>query len=362
MVGPILGPTLGGYLTDVSTWRWTFYVNVPVGIFTLLLANIIPDTPTKSRAMDWTGLFLISIAIGGLQFVLDRGNSDDWFGSTSICVVTYLALASFLGFTLHNMQSRTRTVFDLKIFKDRNFAVASILLCIFGLGLYGMMVIQPIMMEGLFNYPALTTGLMMAPRGISGMVSMMIVGKLITRIDARWLIISGIIISVCGMSIGTNYSITYISPFWLIFPMLLQGFGLGMVFVPLSTVAFSTLPVQTRTEAAGLFSLLRTIGSSIGISVAITIATRRTQIFWNQLGGFITPYNHAVYQYLNPLNLHPNQPLGAMVLTNTLSQQAQMLSFVNVFAFIMWCFIFMIPLALLLKQGKKSVKVPALSE
>lgn len=353
MVGPILGPTLGGYLTEVSTWRWTFYVNVPVGILTLLLANIIPDTAKKMRQMDWTGLLLISIAIGGLQYVLDRGNTDDWFHSRGISFITYLTVTAFLGFILHSMQERSRTVFDLAIFKDRNFAVASILLCIFGLGLYGMMVIQPIMMEGLLNYPALTAGLMMAPRGISGMISMMLVGRLISRVDPRWLIIIGILISIVGLSICTQYSIDNISPFWLIFPMLLQGFGLGMVFVPLSTIAYSTLPIDLRTEAAGVFSLLRTIGGSIGISISITLATRGAQFFWNELGGFVTPYNYLVYQYLQPLHLQPTQPLGASILGNMLLQQAQMLSFVNVFAFIMWCFVFMIPLVLFLRKGKK---------
>ncbi len=351
MVGPIIGPTLGGYLTEFASWRWTFYVNVPMGLFTLLLVNIIPDTSTRNRAMDWTGLALISTAIGGTQYVLDRGNSVDWFNSTSICVTTYFAITAFIGFILHNMQPHTRTVFDLSIFKDRNFALASILLCIFGLGLYGMMVIQPIMMENLFDYPPLTAGLMMAPRGISGMISMMLIGKVITRIDPRSLIIMGILISLAGISIGTHYSIDNMSPFWLIWPMALQGFGLGMIFVPLSTMAYSTLSIQMRTEAAGLFSLLRTIGSSIGISIAITIATRRTQLFWNQLGGFINPYNTVVNHYLNPLNLHPEQPIGAAVLGNMLIEQAQMLSYVNVFAFIMWCFVLMIPLALLLKRS-----------
>jgi DHA2 family multidrug resistance protein len=353
MVGPILGPTLGGYLTDVSTWRWTFYVNVPVGIFALLLANCVPEMPTKSRKMDWTGLICISMAIGGLQYVLDRGNADDWFQSTSICFVTYLAVTGCLGFIFHSMYSKT-SVFDLKIFTDRNFLVSSILLCIFGLGLYGMMVIQPIMMQGLYYYPPLMAGLMMAPRGISGMISMMVVGKLMKYVDSRLFIICGLLVSIYGMSIGTRYSLHSMSPFWLFFPMLIQGVGLGMVFVPLSTIAFSTLPISLRTEAAGLFSLLRTLGGSIGISVAITIATRGTQVFWNQLGAWITPYNNQVVQYLAPMNLLPTDPKGAALLGNLVLRQAQMMSFVNVFAFIMWCFICMIPLVFVIKKGRKT--------
>lgn len=289
--------------------------------------------------------------------MLDRGNQADWFESTSICVMTFIAVSAFLGFLLHNYQNTTKMVFDLSIFKDWNFTMACILLCIFGLGLYGVLVVQPMMMESLLDYPALTTGFMMAPRGISGMISMMIVAQLIKRVDPRLLIVAGILISVLGMYVGTYYSLNYLSPFWLLFPMVLQGFGLGMVFVPLGFLAYSTLDMSKRTEAAGLYSLLRTIGSSIGISIAITIYTRDSQVFWNQLGGFLTPFNVALRQFLAPLNLHPTQTLGAAILHQQLYQQAAMLAFINVFAFIMWCFLCMLPLVLLLKKPRAGTKL-----
>jgi MFS transporter, DHA2 family, multidrug resistance protein len=246
-------------------------------------------------------------------------------------------------------------VFNLAVFKDRNFAVSSILLCAFGLGLYGMMVIQPIMMEGLLNYPALTTGLMLAPRGIAGMVSMVCVSKLINRIDPRLLTLTGILVCALGLAIGTHYSLQNISPFWLIGPMILQGFGLGMIFVPLSTIAYSTLPNHLRTEAAGLFSLVRTIGGSIGISIAMTLFTRQSQVFWHELGGYINPFNPALYHYLAKT---PHASLKAqeslVMLNHLLLQQSQMMSFINVFAAIMWCFILMIPLLLLFKKTNKT--------
>lgn len=351
MVGPILGPTLGGYLTDISSWRWTFYVNIPVGLFTLLLANVLPDTPTHERKMDWKGLALISIAIGGLQYVLDRGNQDDWFSATNICVMAYITVAAALGFLLHSYQNTKERVFDTAIFKDKNFAITSLVLAIYCLGLYGMMVIQPLMMEAFLNYPALMAGLMLAPRGMSGMISMMIVGKLINRVDPRILILSGIALSIYGTWMATWYSLD-ISSYWLVWPMFLQGFGMGLVFVPLSTIAYSTLPTTLRTEAAGLFSLLRTIGGSIGISIVITLFTRRTQYFWNALGGAINEYHPALSQYLQPLNLQPKEALSASILGNELYRQAAMIAFVNVYDFIMWCFILMIPLVLLLGKPK----------
>lgn len=246
--------------------------------------------------------------------------------------------------------------FDLRIFTDRNFTIASLLLGVMGLGMFGAMVIQPLMLEGLLDYPVLTTGLVMAPRGISGMISMILVSKLINRVDPRWLILTGIILSATGISVGTYYS-QNISPIWFIGPLLLQGFGLSMIFVPLSTVAFSTLPISMRVEAAGLFSLLRTLGASIGISIAITIYTRHLQFAWNQLGGFIQPYNPALQNYLDTTHMQLSNPVTIAVLTHQLQQQAQILSFVNVYAFITWSFISMIPLVLLLKK-RKVVSVP----
>ena len=351
MVGPILGPTLGGYLTEVASWRWTFYVNVPVGIFTLLLTNVIPEWKAHPRGIDWLGLMYISFTIGGLQYVLDRGNSADWFNSTSICIITYLTISSFFFFILHNINRQGPRVFDLRIFKDSNFTLACVLLCLFGLGMYGMMVVQPLMTEGLFNYPVLTAGLLMAPRGISSMVSMIIITRLITRVDPRILIAIGICFCIIGLWFCTFYSIN-VNTFWLVFPMIIQGLGLGMVFVPLATIAFSTLPGEYRTEAAGLYSLVRTIGGSIGISVTMTFYTRKAQLFWNQLGGFIQPFNPAFHQYLQSMHLNTSTTMNTVLLSAELMRQSNMMSFLNVFAFIMWCFIVMLPMLLLLKKNK----------
>ncbi len=235
------------------------------------------------------------------------------------------------------------------------------LLCVVGLGLYGTMVLQPMMMEGLLNYPVLATGLMLAPRGISGMVSMVVVTQLARYFDPRWIILSGIFICTFGIWIGTFYSIN-INAFWLIWPMILQGFGMGMIFVPLSTIAFSTLPMDLRTEAAGLYSLLRTIGGSIGISVAITVFSRRSQVFWNELGGSINVYNPAVWQYLHPLHLTPTSPLGSALLSGELYRQSSMLAFVNVYAFIAWAFILMAPLVFMLDRIKKKTVEPLIPD
>ncbi len=349
MVGPILGPTLGGYLTQTLSWRWTFFINVPVGVFSMLaIWRAVPDTGRRERSMDWLGLVLLSFAIGGLQFLLDRGNRDDWFDSHTIQIAALLSAAGFVGFLWHGLVHRERALFDLHIFRDRNFSTSSLLLTVFGLGLYGMLVLQPMLLESLLDYPTFTTGLVMAPRGIASMLSMFIVGRLINRTGARPLITVGILLSVVGTFATTHYNLA-IDPFWIIWPIVVQGLGLGMIFVPLAAVAFATLRPEQSAEAAGMYSLLRTIGSSVGISIVSTVMTREGQVAWNQLGGHLQPYNPAVYLYLDRLHLLPADPAGAAVLGLTLGRQAQMIALVDAFTLIAWSFVAMLPMVLLLR-------------
>lgn len=363
MIGPVLGPTLGGYLTDIASWRWTFYVNVPVGIFAVLLAwSVVPDTVKIKRSMDWIGLVFISCAIGALQYFLDRGNQQDWLDALDIRIAVIIAIVGLCSFLIHSFKHPQHTVFNLKIFKDRNFTISSLILALLGLGMYGSMVIQPLLLESLLNYPVLTAGLILAPRGISAMVGMVVVGKLINRYDPRWLIITGIILSSIGTSAGMKYN-QLIDMWWIAWPLLFQGFGLSLIFVPLSTIAFSTLPAESRSEATGLYSLLRTIGASVGISLTITVFTRHTQIAWNQIGGSIQPYNQALYDYLRPLHLSIHQPLATTILSNELIHQAQMIAFLDSFTFITGGFLLMLPLVFLLKKVKNpSIKTEIISD
>lgn len=354
MVGPILGPTLGGYLTEVATWRWTFYVNVPFGIFALVLCwYVVTDTPKTQRLMDWAGLFFISLAIGSLQYFLDRGNDQNWFSAWDIRISALLCLGGFLAFIVHNLfhQANSRIVFNLRIFKDRNFTIASLLIAMMGLGMYGVMAIQPLMLEGIMNYPVLLTGLVMAPRGISGMAGMLFVGKFGARFDPKYMIIAGVLLNIIGVHAYTELS-EVISPVSIVWPMLLQGFGTSMIFATLSTVAFSTLPAEFNVEGAGLFSLLRTVGSSVGISFAVTVYTRQGQASWNTLGGFINPYHLAFEQYVSNLHIDPNSALSMQILGVTLNNQSQMMAFIDTFTFIMWSFILMLPLVFLIKKVK----------
>ncbi len=352
MVGPILGPTLGGWLTEVMSWRWTFFINIPVGIFSYLLASrFVADTEPRERSMDWTGLILLAGAIGALQFVLDRGNGDGWFDSRLIVLMALISAAGFIGFLLHGLGRPKHIVFNPVIFRDRNFAIASFLLAVFGLGLFGTLILQPMMLESLMGYPSLTTGLVIAPRGLASMISMMLVGKLIRRVDPRLLIGTGIAIFSIGSYATTQYSL-YIDIHWVVWPAVVQGLGLGMVFVPLSTVAFSTLEPRYAAEAAGIYSLLRTIGSSVGISIIATVMTRHTQFAWHDLGGHINRLNPALNDYLSGLGMTPDSPGAAQLLARELARQAQMIGILDGFTLVTWSFAAMLPLVFLIRHGK----------
>ena len=359
MIGPIMGPTLGGYLTEILNWRWTFYINLPVGLLSLLLAwRTVPNTARIARAMDWWGLALIAAGIAGLQFVLDYGNQDDWFDSHAIQLAAVMSVVGFAGFIYHATTTRGPSLFHLGIFRDRNFATSTLLMTLFGLGMFGAMVLQPIMLEGLLGYPALTTGWLMAPRGVASMASMMLVGRIINHVQPRYLVAVGLIFGMLGSYAMTRYSL-YVDTWTLVWPVLVQGFGLGLIFVPLSAIAFSTLPPQYSAEAAGVYSLMRTIGSSIGISVIVTMMVRETQVTWNQLGAHLNVYNTAVMQYLARLGLRVTDPQAAVILGHELGRQAQMQGLVDAFVLVAWSFVIMLPFVLLLGKVLRQNAGPA---
>jgi len=344
LLGPIIGPTLGGFLTQHLSWRWTFFVNLPVGLAALALAAaVVPDSPRRERGMDWAGFLYLAMAIGGLQFVLDRGNEDGWFASRIILLVSVVAVLGFLAFIDHALRKKDKALFNLSIFKDRNFTTASLLISAMGLGMYGATLLSPELLEGLLKYPALTSGLVLVPRGLVAMLTMMVVGRLIGKIDARILIGLGILIFSTGLFVMTRYNLN-IDVFWAVWPMTLLGLGMGLIFPPVSTIAYATLPREMSSEAAGVFNLLRTIGSAVGISIVSTILTRQTQVSWNQLGGHINASNPALQHFLHQLGLSLHATITPSVLGLELSRQANMQGFIDSFQFMAWVFLATFPL------------------
>ena len=360
MLGPILGPTLGGLITQHFGWRWVFYINVPVGAINLLLvANVIARKAGKRVRADWWGALLMALGIGALQMMLDRGNQEDWFSST---LIVALCLVSVVGISVWIVRSwgRADSVVHLDLLRDRNLATTSLMLGVFGLGMFGTIVLQPLMLEGLMNYPAETTGLVMAPRGVAAAISMFMVSRLINRFDPRWLILVGLVFSAIATRIMSGYNLQ-ISPWWIVWPGMIQGFGFGMIFVPLSTLAYETLPKEASDHAAGIYNLARAVGSSIGISIAGTVVTRTTQINWNQLGGHINEFNPALQQWLAQNGLTMNNPAAPPLLAQLLARQANMVGIVDAFWLITVSFVALAPLIFLMSnpQGNKTPAVIA---
>ena len=285
MLGPITGPTLGGWLTDEYTWRWVFYINLPVGIvcavgLMILIKNKASDTP---RPFDLLGFTLLAIAIGTFQLMLDRGEQIDWFGSREIVIEAVVAGVAATMFVIHMLSSDHP-------FLPRNLMLGIIFTAITGLLMIVTATLLPPFLQQLKGYPVFTTGVVMAPRGIGTMISMFMVSRLIGKVDARWLIAIGL--SLCGLSLYdmTQFSID-VSEGEVIRNGFMQGIGLGLVFPPLTTLAFATVPARIRTEGAAINALMRNLGASIGVAVLVALLDRNTQINRSALAEHLTPFN-----------------------------------------------------------------------
>jgi DHA2 family multidrug resistance protein len=350
MVGPIMGPTLGGWLTETLSWRWNFYINVPIGLLTLLLVmRYCPRSQRRERSMDWTGLALLSVAIAGVQLVLDRGNDDDWFASDFITFTTMAAALSLVAFVVYSLNTKRHPVFDISVLRDRNFLAAGIVTTLMSLGMFGATFIQPILLEKMLDYPTTTTGLVMAPRGIATLLSMNLAGRCIGRFDTRLIVTFGILFCAIGSMQMTDYNLL-ISPAAIIVPTAIQGFGIGFIFVPLATLQLSTLRPEQTAEGAGLASLMRALGQSLGVSIIATLLTRLGQSEWTLLGGNLNPYNPALQQWLAVHHLRPGDAMAAPLLAQELGRQSQMLALVNIMKFIGWACLAMLLFVPLVQQ------------
>ena len=353
MVAPIMGPTLGGWLTEAISWRWTFYINLPVGILSVLLAlRHVPDTATRARRMDWTGFATLALGIGALQLVLDRGNQDDWFSSQMLVFAALLSVASFIFFVVYTLTGKHHPLFDLRIFRDRNYLVASLIMLTIGIGFYGGMLLQSLFLQNFLDYPTFEAGLYMAPRGLASLLVMVFIGKFSARIPPRNFILVGIFASAAGNYLMTRFT-PDIAAHDMILPMILQGMGMGMIFIPISTLAFTTLPKETAAEAAGIYSLIRSVGSALGISILATYFSRSTQQNWSLLRGDITPYSAALHSYLAPLHLGAQDPQGIALAARAVLHQAQNIGYIDSFWFATLNFVLMLPLLLLVRTPAK---------
>src|SRR5689334_9528255 len=279
MVGPILGPTLGGWLTDAYDWRWVFFINVPFGAFALfgVLSFLPAQVARRAVKFDAFGFATLGLAIGAFQAMLDRGEQLDWFGSMEIRIEAILAALSFVFFVAHTATAGARSFFKYQLLKDRNFATGTCFIFVIGAVMYATRALLPPMLQNLMNYPVATTGLVTAPSGAGTMIAMLFAGRLLKHVDARLMLLAGFVVSAFALWQMMQYTIV-LSESDIVWPGVIQGFGLGLVFVPLSALTFSTLTPALRADGTATYSLMRNIGSSIGISIVQTLLTRNTQV------------------------------------------------------------------------------------
>lgn len=363
MAAPILGPALGGWITDNYSWRWIYYVNLPFGLVALLLQwAFIPESRHQARKIeriDYFGLVLVVVAIGAAQIVLDRGERADWFAATWVWVFTALSMLAFA--TLISWETRhDHPVVDLTLFRFRAFAAGAAMTTLLSFTLYGSLVSWPLYLQQVMGYPALQAGLAMAPRGFATMSSMFIVGQLYGRVDTRLILVSGFLLVGLGSYQMAHFTLE--SSFWgMVAPSLVHGFGMGFTFVPLSAVALSSVPAERIGSASGLYNLMRNTGASVGIAVAGTFIVRRSQLHQAILGMHVNPTNplaQFAFQGATGLALgHGAPPVAAEqqavgLIYALVQRQAAVLAFSDVFMIITAVSLAMVPLLLLLGRTR----------
>ncbi len=358
MVAPILGPTLGGWLTEYYSWRWVFYINLPFGILAFVgISALVVESPLdRERRFDVFGFFLFSISIGALQLMLDRGQSQYWFESLEIVSLLVICCLFMYLFVVH-MFTCPRPFIEPALFRDRNFVLSLVFIFMVGIILLATLALLPPYLQSLLGYPVLDAGLILAPRGAGTMLAMMFSSPLMARFSARTIIMLGLFCIAASLWYMTGFSLDTdgVAIGWTGF---VQGLGLGLVFVPLSTVAFVTLNPVLRTEAASIFSLVRNIGSSVGISIVVSQLADNTQFYHEVIGESLTLFNQAlsVPSVVQVLNTQTQQGLAS--LNGELTRQAAQMAYIADFRLIMWMALAAIPLALLLRSPEAGAVAP----
>ena len=350
MVGPVLGPVIGGWLTDNFSWRWVFYINVPIGAvaFAGVFLFLKQTKASVDARLDWLGFGSLSIAIAATQLFLDRGAQLDWFSSFEIIIEATIAASAFYVFLVHTFTAKTSFV-NPRLFLDRNFAVGMLFIFIIGITYLASMALMTPYLQTLMGYPVVTAGLIMGPRGLGTMVCMFFVGRLVGRVDTRLLLVVGLFLTAWSMYDMTGWT-PDVAQWTVATTGFVQGAGLGFLFVPLTTVTFATLAPEQRADATGLYNLSRNVGSSVGISFVAYLLTRNTQINHAAIASHVTATNHA---FDNPAVLHALSPwtaAGRAALDQTVQLQAVIISYMDDFKLMMILSLAAVPFVFLLRR------------
>ena len=352
MIGPILGPVLGGWLTDNYNWRWVFLVNLPVGVICwLLMARFMPKTEKLGRKFDMFGFALLAIALGALQLFLDRGEQRDWLSSWEIIIELGIAIAAGWMFIVHIATSK-EPLFERSMFTDRNFATSLLFMAVTGVLLLAGLALLPPLLQNMYGYSVLQSGILTAPRGVGTLISMLVAGRLVGKVDTRLLVAIGVVLMGVSLHMMTGFAIDQPSrP--VIVSGVVQGLGLGLLFVPLQSLAFETLAPRLRTTAAALLNLSRNIGGSVGISVVSTQLVRMTQVSHADLARNITEQTipTATPEILQTIG--PFGPTALTYLNGEVTRQALFIAYLDDFKLMMILTFAALPLLLFMKRGNK---------
>lgn len=345
-IGPILGPALGGWLTDNYSWRWVFYINVPIGLLSLFgIGRFLAETRLKHARFDFFGFATLALGIAALQLMLDRGQLQDWFNSPEIWIEAVTGLLALYLFAVHSATAREPFI-DLKMFSDRNFAIGSCFIVLVGILLFATLALMPPLLQALMHYPVMTAGLLTAPRGVGTLLAMFFVGRLMRRFDVRWVIAAGFALTalslgqMCGFYLQMDQSL-------VVWSGLIQGIGMGCAYVPLATVTFATLAPQFRNEATAVFNLLRNVGSSAGIAAVQALLIRNTQIMHSRLVEHVTPYAAPLQ---GRMDLSSAASIGAV--DARINDQAAMIAYNNDFKLMLLLSLAAIPLVFVLRKAR----------
>jgi DHA2 family multidrug resistance protein len=364
VVAPMLGPVLGGWITDSYSWRWLFYINIPIGIAAVVMAVLfIHDPPYIKRGaggIDYWGIGYLALGIGALQIMLDKGQEEDWFASHFILILGILCVGGLVFFLVRELTTE-HPVVDLRIFKNRTYATGVFLMTVLGFVLYGSTVLLPLWLQTLMGYSALEAGMAMLPRGLGSFLFMPIVGILMGKIEARKLLASGLVIA--SFSIYQLSKLNLNAGYWDIFwPQFLQGASMGLLFVPLTTITNGLIPKEQMGNATSLFNLMRNIGASVGIASVTAIAARHSQIHLNELSKNVSASNPAAQSMLQGIK-QAAMARGMDAATATkqayagifgmVQRQASMMSYIDVFFLLAIMFAACLPLILLMKKPPK---------
>ncbi|MEP7210942.1 MAG: DHA2 family efflux MFS transporter permease subunit [Alphaproteobacteria bacterium] len=353
ILGPILGPALGGYLTDNFDWRWVFYINLPIGILAFLGVwfFISHDGEPMAKKFDFLGFGTLTVFIGSIQLLLDRGPTLDWFDATEIQIYAIIAASSLWAFITHTLTAK-HPFFDPKLMTDTNFMTACLLGFFVGILLFATMALLPPMMQVLMGYPVLTSGLVSMPRGLGSFCAMFVVGQLIGRVDTRLILLTGLSLSAIALWQMTQFDLSMNStPF--IVSGIIQGFGIGLIFVPLSTLAFATVPPHLRAEGSSVYTLIRNLGAAVGISIMQALIVSNTQAMHESLAADIIPSDPVVHATLGS-QFDLSSIIGLATINGEITRQSTMVAYVDDFRLMLVVTIICAPMLLLMRKPKKT--------